>query len=192
MDQWLQGIHELISASQLNLRLSLELVAFFWLIHLINVILGMRLNVLGIIPRKPYGLPGILFSPFLHGNFEHLFFNSIALFILFDLMLVNGLKVFILSTIIIIVVCDGLVWLFARRGIHIGASGLIMGYWIFLLVNAYYQHSVVAVILAVLCLYYLAGLGLSLIPGDAGTSWEAHIFGALGGGLAVYGLQYIM
>ena len=191
MNEWLQGFQQLISASGMNLWLSLKLVAIFWIIHLANLILGMRLSVFGIIPRKRYGLPGVLFSPFLHGHFEHLFFNSIALFILFDLMLINGIKIFVIATVIIILVGDSLVWLFARRGIHIGASGLIMGYWTFLLVNAYYQHSVVAVILAALCLYYLAGLGLSLIPGDAGTSWEAHIFGALSGGLAVYGLQYI-
>ena len=192
MDQWLQGFHDLITASELNLWLSLKLVAVFWVIHLLNLVLGMRLNIFGIIPRKRFGLFGIVCSPFLHGNTEHLFFNSIALFILFDLMLVGGLKLFILATLMIILIGDSLVWLFARRGIHIGASGLIMGYWMFLLVNAYYQHSVIAVILAVLCLYYLAGLGLSLIPGDVGTSWEAHIFGALGGVLAVYGLQYIM
>lgn len=191
MNQWLQGFHNLITASQLNLFLSLKLVAFFWVIHLINLVFAMHLNIFGIIPRKRFGLFGIVFSPFLHGNFEHLFFNSIALFILFDLMLINGMHVFIVSTIIIILVCDSLVWLFARRGLHIGASGLIMGYWMFLLVNAYYQHSVMSVILAVLCLYYLAGLGLSLIPGDAGTSWEAHVFGALGGGLAVIALPYI-
>ncbi len=191
MNQWLQGFQELILASEANLWLSLKLVAIFWIVHLINLTLGMRLNILGIIPRKRYGLLGIIFSPFLHGNFEHLFFNSIALFILADLMLINGFRVFILATIIIILICGILVWLVARRGIHIGASGLIMGYWMFLLVNAYYQHSAVSIILAVLCLYYLAGLGLSLIPGDRGTSWEAHVFGALGGALAVYGLPYM-
>src|SRR3989338_588982 len=116
MNPWLQGFQELISASEVNLWLSLKLVAIFWIIHLINFILGMHLNVLGIIPRKRYGLFGIIFSPFLHGHFEHLFFNSIALFILFDLMLINGVKVFIIATVIIILVCDSLVWLFARRG----------------------------------------------------------------------------
>lgn len=192
MHAWLQSLHSLILASQKNLLLSLEIVVFFWLVHIVNLCLGMRLNLLGILPRRARGLPGIVFSPFLHGNFEHLFFNSVAMFILIDLMLIYGLPIFIATTIIVILVCGFLVWCFARRGIHIGASGLMLGYWAFLLVNAYFQGGATAWVLAALCLYYLAGLGLSLIPGDAGTSFEAHIFGAIGGVVAVYTVPYFL
>lgn len=188
---WYTSLHQLILASKQNLVLSLELVAIFWVIHFVNLLVGMRLNAFGILPRKSQGLIGIVASPFLHGNLEHLFFNSIAVFILFDLMLIYGLPVFLFASAIIILVCGVLVWLFARPGIHVGASGLMMGYWMFLLVNAYYQHTAMAFILAILCLYYLAAMGLSLIPGDAATSWEAHIFGALGGVLAVFTLPYL-
>ena len=192
MHEWLNSLHELIVLSKANILLSCKMLAVFWLIHFINVLMGMRLNVFGIIPRKPYGLLGIFTSPFLHGNLEHLFFNSIAMFVLFDLMLIYGIPVFILTSVIIIIVCGIAVWCFARPGIHIGASGLMMGYWTFLLLNAYFQHSAMAIILAVLCLYYLAGLGLSLIPSDDGTSWEAHLFGAFGGVLTVFTLPYLL
>lgn len=192
MHAWLQSLHSLILASQKNLLFSLEIVVFFWLMHIVNLCLGMRLNALGIVPRTVRGLPGIVFSPFLHGNFEHLFFNSVAMFILIDLMLIYGLPIFIATTVIVILVCGILVWCFARRGLHIGASGLMLGYWAFLLVNAYFEGGATAWVLAVLCLYYLAGLGLSLIPGDAGTSFEAHIFGAIGGAVAVYTVPYFL
>lgn len=192
MQQWLNQLSELIFLSKQNLVLSVKLVAIFWLVHIVNLFVGMRLNIFGILPRHPFGLIGVATSPFLHGNIEHLFFNSIAMFVLFDLMLIYGVPVFLLASIIIMIVGGLGVWLFARRGIHIGASGLMLGYWMFLLVNAYFERSVMAVVLAALCLYYLAALGLSLLPGEKATSWEAHVFGAVGGVVAVYAIPYIL
>ena len=93
----------------------------------------------------------------------------------------------------IVIVLSGMgIWLFARPGIHIGASGLVMGYWSFLLINAYYQGNTVASLASlVVCVYYFGGLLFHLFPAEVKTSFEAHIFGFLAGIAAFYMLPLI-
>jgi membrane associated rhomboid family serine protease len=175
-----------------NIHFSLSFIAVLWAVHFVNMLVGYRLNIFGIHPRHPFGLIGIFVSPFLHGDFNHLFFNSIPLFVLANFILLGGVQVFYAVTAIIIVGSGLFVWLFGRRAIHIGASGLIMGYWGYVLVIAYEQPSVVAIALAFVSLYYFGGLVMSLLPGGEGVSWEAHIGGFLAGLLAFFGLPAMM
>ncbi|HEX4044586.1 MAG TPA: hypothetical protein VHZ76_02850 [Gammaproteobacteria bacterium] len=92
-----------IALLQENLFLVLWLIGGLYAIHFINWMIGYRLNFLGIRPRKFFGLVGIFFSPFLHSNFNHLFFNSIPLGILASFVLLHGIKTFIYVSAIIIV-----------------------------------------------------------------------------------------
>lgn len=186
MESWINTINQLITQSRQNLWLAGICIGILWVVHILNVMSGMRLCAFGILPRKRWGLIGIFTSPFIHGHFEHLFFNSIATFILVDLMLIAGIPTFVTATIIIILITGALVWLLGRPALHIGASGVMLGYWSYLLVNAIVSGSNMAWLLGLLCFYYLGGLGLSLIPNEPGTSWEAHIFGAFAGVAAVY------
>ena len=52
-------------------------VGLLWGVHILNVLFGYRLCVLGIHPRQPIGLLGVIFSPLLHGSVHHLFMNTI-------------------------------------------------------------------------------------------------------------------
>lgn len=156
-------------------------ILVLWSIHLINWLMKYRLNYLGIYPRHIMGLPGIIFSPFLHGDFNHLFLNSIPAFILIDLVSIYGKFVFVTATIYIILVGGFAVWLFGRRALHVGASGLMMGYWGLLLANSYRQGGAMTIILAAICLYYLSSMALSLLPMQREASWEGHLFGCLAG-----------
>ncbi|MDR3491680.1 MAG: rhomboid family intramembrane serine protease [Gammaproteobacteria bacterium] len=173
-------------ALQQNLSFVILVIACLYGIHIVNWMSGFRLNYLGIYPRKFFGLFGIIFSPFLHGNFNHLFFNSIPLCILLSFVLLKGIPVFIYVTFVIFLIGGLGTWLFGRKGLHIGASGLIMGYWSYLLVDAYYHTTLVSVALAGVCLYYFGGLLFNLFPQAVRTSWEAHVFGFCGGIAAAY------
>jgi membrane associated rhomboid family serine protease len=186
MNEWINNIEQLIMASRQNLVISAYCVGALWVIHFINIALGMRLHAFGVIPRKPYGVIGIITHPFIHGHFEHLFFNSIALFILVDLLLIYGIPTFVITTMIITLITGILVWCFARPGMHTGASGIMMGYWKYLLANEIITKYSMSWLLGALCLYYLGGLGLNLLPDEPGTSWESHVFGAFAGVVAVF------
>jgi membrane associated rhomboid family serine protease len=181
MNEWLNQIQWIFTQSKENLLFALFWVGIVWLVYFCNKILNQRLNHFGIYPRNLRGLPGIAFSPFLHGNFKHLFFNSIPLFILMELVLLYGRQNFYLISLWIIACSGLLVWLFGRKAIHIGASSLIMGYWGFILVNAYYHHNVIAIFSAILCLFYFWGLFINLFPVDIKSSWEGHVFGFIAG-----------
>jgi membrane associated rhomboid family serine protease len=179
-----------IALMQLHMSLVLSLIALLWGIQLVNYLLGYRLNILGIYPRNIFGLFGIVCSPFLHGNASHLFFNTIPLFLLLNLMLTFGVHVFYEVSAFIIVVSGALVWLFGRKGFHVGASGLIMGYLAFVLTQAYFSQSPFGLILGALGIYYCGGLLLNLLPQEVRTSWEGHVFGFLAGILSYFWLVY--
>lgn len=174
-----------VALLQKNLPFVLLLMGGLYVIHFVNWMIGYRLHYLGVYPRKISGLPGIIFMPFIHGDFNHLFFNSIPLFVLLSFVLLQGLPVFICVTVFIIVLSDTAIWLFARPAYHIGASGLIMGYWSYLLLTSYQHITPVSIGLGIVCIYYFGSLLFSLFP-KAKTSFEAHVFGFLAGIAAVY------
>ena len=69
-------------------------VLLFWLLEGIDWVLGGALDYFGVIPRTAVGLRGILFGPFLHGNFAHLAANTVPFLILGWLVLLSGVQVF--------------------------------------------------------------------------------------------------
>ena len=192
MEQIASKIYAEFDLLQANISLILMIVGGLYVIHFINWILGHRLAVLGIYPRKLWGLPGILFSPFLHGHFNHLFFNSIPLFVLGSFVLLYGVPTFYFVSITIILLSGLATWMFARKGFHIGASGVIMGYFGFLLLNAYHQETAMSIALAIVCLYYFSGLIFHLFPTEVKSSWEGHVFGFLAGVAAAYMVPYAL
>lgn len=162
-----------------NVPHALLFVGIFWAVFFLNLLIGYRLNLLGIYPRRWFGMPGIIISPFLHANFTHLFFNSIPLLVLSDFVLSVQAVHFAAITSVIICGSGILLWLFGRRGIHIGASALVMGYLGYLLAHAYQQPSVSSILLALVCVYYFGSLLLGLFPSEEKISWEGHLFGFL-------------
>ncbi|MDR3477772.1 MAG: rhomboid family intramembrane serine protease [Gammaproteobacteria bacterium] len=186
MNHFISEFDTAIVSLQKNISLILILIGSLYVIHFINWILGHRLNMLGIYPRRTWGLFGIAFSPFIHGHFNHLFFNSIPLFVLASFVLLNGLPTFYFVSVTIILLSGIATWAFGRRGFHIGASGVIMGYWGYLLINAYHQETALSIALAAVCIYYFGGLLFHLFPTEVKSSWEGHVFGFLAGVAAAY------
>lgn len=190
MQTLISSFTDTIALIQLNMPMVLTIIALLWAIQLVNFLLGYRLNILGIYPRHIFGLFGIVCSPFLHGNASHLFFNSIPLFLLLNLMLTFGVPVFYDVSAFIIVVSGALVWLLGRKGIHVGASGVIMGYLGFVLTQAYFSQSPFSLVLGALGIYYCGGLLLNLFPQEIRTSWEGHVFGFAAGIMSYFWLIY--
>ncbi len=162
------------------------IVVFIWGCHILNLLTGKRLNVLGIVPRRLAGLRGIIFAPFLHADINHLFFNTIPLFLLTDFVCIATGHAFWLISALIIILSGFFTWIAGRQGVHIGASGVIMGYWGFLLCLAVTQPTVFNVVILIVMLYYLGGLFLNLFPSGESVSFEGHICGFLAGLLTAY------
>lgn len=179
-------LQAIVAAMHQNIYFVLLLLAIMWGINFLNWMMGSWMNILGLIPRTWHGLIGIFVSPILHGNFNHLFFNSVPLFVFANLIMLYGLHVFYCVTAVVVIVSGAIVWVIGRRAIHIGASGLVMGYWSYLLINAVIQKTAMALILGAVSIYYFGGLIMSLISDEADVSLEGHVAGFISGFVAYY------
>ena len=65
-----------------NLQLTAVIVSIPWLVYIIDFATPVDLRLYGLRPRQLEGLWGIVFSPFLHGNLNHLIANTGVLFVL--------------------------------------------------------------------------------------------------------------
>ncbi|MEU4562121.1 rhomboid family intramembrane serine protease [Actinoplanes sp. NPDC023936] len=158
-----------------------------FLIEAIDVGLGPgTLDVAGgIIPRHVQGLDGVLFSPFLHADWEHLYGNAVPLILLGTFVLAGGMRRFIWSTVVIMAVAGLGVWFIGDpQSVVVGASGVIFGYLGLLLTRGLVERSwwnfAVAVFIGLLYWYQLYGI----LPTDARVSWQGHLLGLVGGALA--------
>lgn len=106
------------------------------------------------------------------------------------MVLLKGYPTFYAATLIIVLISGIITWLIGRRAFHLGASSLIMGYWSYLLIQAYFERTAMALILGAVSLYYFGGLLLSLFPEEPGVSWEGHVSGFIAGIAAFFMLQH--
>jgi membrane associated rhomboid family serine protease len=160
------------------------LVAVIWVVEVINTLVGHRLNVFGIYPRRIDSLPGIILWPLLHGGYAHLIMNTTPLLVMGFFVALRGVRTFCLSSLLILVVAGLGVWLFGRSAYHIGASGLVFGYFGFLVALAWYERSLVTFLVACLVLFYYGGIIYGVLPRDEFVSWEGHLFGLIAGIIA--------
>ncbi|KAA2261342.1 rhomboid family intramembrane serine protease [Solihabitans fulvus] len=166
----------------------LGFLALLYVIQVLNVITNYGLLGFGDIPRDFSHWDGVLFAPLLHGSWQHLFGNSLPLLVLGYLTTSLGLGKFFGVTTIIWLTGGLGVWVFGHDGVHIGASGLIFGYLTYLLVRGLFARSVTQIGIAVAVFALYGWVLLGMLPGQPGISWEGHLFGALGGVLAAWGV----
>ncbi len=181
IDELITSLNLIITQTQNNLHTLGIIILIPWIIFLISYFIFNRILLLGIIPRQIRGIPGILFAPLLHVNFNHIFFNSIPLLVLSNFILINGVHYYLVVTLMITVLSGFAIWCFAKPGLHIGASALITGYWGFLISNIVQHGTLTNIILGLVSLYYFAGIFLGIFPSQKGVSWEGHLFGLLAG-----------
>lgn len=162
-------------------------LALMWLVEIVDTVaLDSRLQAHGIEPRSSDGLEGVIFAPLLHDGWAHIISNSLPFLVLGALVMTYGLRQWIRATALITVVGGLATWLMGRRGIHIGASILVFGYFGFLLGMAWFERSLKAIGIAVTVALIYGGLIWGVLPSGSGVSWEGHLFGALAGIAAAY------
>lgn len=160
-------------------------VGVIWVVACIDFFLQGNLRQYGIVPRTPLGLRGILFAPFLHGNFNHVMANTFPFISLGWLVMLRRTSDFYLATVISVLIGGLGTWLIgASNSVHIGASSVIFGYLGFLLSRAYFERSLVSVLASFIVAFIYGGLLLGILPAQNGISWEGHLSGFVGGMLA--------
>ena len=108
------------------------------------------------------------------------------LLVLGGLTLTMGERRFWLMTLAIIVLSGLLVWLFARTAYHVGASGLVFGYFGVLIGRALIERNIVSIAIACLVVALYGGLVWGLLPTRGYVSFETHLFGLIAGVATVW------
>jgi membrane associated rhomboid family serine protease len=167
--------------------LMVAFLALLWLVELVNIISDRGLiQAGGIRARDPSSLVDIVFSPFVHGNLEHLAGNALPLFSLGFIAAVPDLRRFLLMNVVVIVVGGFGVWLFSpANSVSVGASGLVFGYFGYLALRGIVDRRPVDVVVSIgVALAYGYLMWHSIGFGVTNISWQGHLCGLVGGMLA--------
>jgi membrane associated rhomboid family serine protease len=162
----------------------LGFLTVMWGVEVLNGFMGHRLSEWGIRPRTTLGLIGIPLSPLLHGSFNHVLSNTIPFLLLGGLVALRGSQKLVGVSVFIIVLGGLAVWLFGRSAVHVGASGLVFGYFGYLIAIGWYDRRPLSILVAIAVIVLYGGLLLGVLPTQGFVSWEAHLFGLLAGVLA--------
>ena len=164
------------------LRFTVLLLAALVVLHGVNLLTGMRLCDLGIVPRSLIGLRGIVLAPLIHGSFGHLFSNLPPLAFLLGALALDRKHAFYETLAGIWLLCGLGAWIISRpHTICFGASGVVYGLATFYLTSAITARSWWAVMVGIVMLPMYTGLVWGLLPGSPGISWECHLCGAIAG-----------
>jgi membrane associated rhomboid family serine protease len=162
-------------------------VALLWAVQVANWIIGYGFNpAFGLIPRHVSGLDGVIAMPLLHGSFAHLMANTPPLLVMGGLLVATATRALLAVNAVVIGLGGGLVWLFGSSAIHIGASGLVFGWFGFLVARGLVDRSPVTLSAALLAGVLYGSILSGVLPGQPGVSWEAHLFGAIAGATAAF------
>jgi membrane associated rhomboid family serine protease len=166
-------------------------LAVIWVLQVANWADGYRLDSeFGILPEHVSRLPEIFTAPFLHFSWQHIEGNSVPLFVLGVLAAYRSLGRFLLVSLIVAVTSGMAVWLFqSSNELTVGASGLIFGYFGYVLIRGFFDRSPVDIGVGLVAgVLYWTILQVA-IPGTPGVSWIGHLGGLVGGVLAAWLLR---
>ena len=176
---------EIVSEIKSQIWILGSIVGLMWLVEVLDVsVFNYQLDTWGILPRQAIGLRGILFAPFLHGNYAHLSANTLPFMILGWLIMSQSIANFVIVSIICAVVGGFGTWLFGAPALHIGASGVVFGYLGYLLALYFFDRRLSSGLIALFVGCTYGSVLWGIFPSLPGISWEGHLFGLLGGILA--------
>ncbi len=163
-------------------------VFLIWFIYWVEIRFDLNFTKFGIYPKNLAGLKGVIFSPFIHSDTNHLFNNSIPLAVLLSALIYFYNKVFVKILVYGGLLSGILTWIIARDAYHIGASGIVYLLFSFIFFSGVIkkQYQLVAVSLIVIFLY--GSMVWYILPIKEGMSWEGHLSGFLVG--LLYAILY--
>ena len=152
-------------------------VILIWLIFWVEFRFNVDLKSFGIQPRKLEGISGIIFSPFLHSSLEHLFNNSIPLFLLSSAIFFFYRNISWKIIFLGIFLSGLLTWIIGRDSTHIGASGLIYVLISFIFFKGIISKNFNLMALSLIVVFIYGGTIWYVFPIKNNMSWEGHLSG---------------
>tara|TARA_X000000950_G_scaffold70748_1_gene87782 strand:- start:3533 stop:4159 length:627 start_codon:yes stop_codon:yes gene_type:complete len=164
-----------------SLKFSAIILIIIWSVKIFEIIFDYDFTEYGVLPRNFNGLIGILFSPLIHSDVNHLLSNSLPVIIL-CLLIFNFYSQIAKKIFIYLYFISGLwLWCFGRESFHIGASGLIYAMASFLFFSGILRKNSQLSAVALLVIFIYGGLFWGLFPIHKNVSWEGHLTGFIAG-----------
>ena len=172
--------------NQLNTSKSIFLIPFLyilviWITYMIEITFGYNFNKFGVYPRDVVGLRGVFLTHFIHSNVNHLFNNSIPLFVLLSSLFYFYRQVAYRILFFGGVLSGFLTWLIARESYHIGASGIVYVLFSFVFFSGIIRKHYRLVALSFIIIFLYGSMIWYVLPIKEGISWEGHLSGFLVG-----------
>jgi membrane associated rhomboid family serine protease len=164
------GSPRAIRSFWLAIRLMVLALLTIWLVFGLDLLLPIELTQYGLRPRDGLGLLGLITTPFLHGNLNHLFSNSLPLFVGGVAMLFIYPSAALRALPVIFIGSSALAWLFARPSVHIGASGLVYGILAFVFVSGVLRRDLRSVGVSMMIWFLYGSMIWGVLPSGQGTS----------------------
>ena len=146
-------------------------------------------RVFAVYPRNASGLPGIVTAPLLHGSWEHLAANSVAILVLGTLAgsvypraTARGLPIIWLGSGI------GAWWWGYPGTFHLGASGLTHG---LVFVLGVLRRDKPAMAAGMIAIFFYGSMLLTILAREPGVSWQSHLGGSIAGILAAFLFRHL-
>ena len=131
----------------------------------------------GILPREFSGLKGVFLAPFIHGDWNHVFNNSLPLLILGWAMFYFYRSLAPKAILLSFFLAGIYTWISARSAYLIGASGLVYALFGFLFISGFLRKYIPLVALSFLVAFLYGSLIWGILPWDKSISWEGHFWG---------------
>ncbi|NJP47690.1 rhomboid family intramembrane serine protease [Actinacidiphila epipremni] len=162
-------------------------LALLWAIEIVNALSGQRLDTYGITPRKTGELLDIVPAAFLHVGYSHLASNSLPLLVLGFIAALGGIARYLAVALTITVISGLGVWLISpAHSVTLGASGLIFGLFGYLVIRGFVDRRALDVIVGLVVGVLYGSILWGVLPTATGVSWQAHLFGLVGGVVAAF------
>ncbi len=98
----------------------------------------------------------------------------------------TGKRRFWETTVNVVLLSGVLVWIFAREAYHVGASGLVFGYFGVIMARAYTERGIITIAIAIVTVMAYGGLLWGVLPMRSYVSFESHLFGLIAGIVVVW------
>jgi membrane associated rhomboid family serine protease len=168
-----------------SLIFPLFMTVVMWAIMITGDITGYDFAAFGLIPLQAKGLPGIIFSPLIHGNFHHLMANTLPFLVLATALFYFYTQISWWIFWMIYLMAGTWVWFLARGDDpHVGASGVVYGLASFLFFSGLLRRHTQLMALSLFVAFFYGSLIWGIFPQffpHERISWEGHAMGLLSG-----------
>lgn len=156
-------------------------VLTIWLVFWFEVRFGFNFSRYGVYPQTLKGLRGVLLSPFIHGDIQHIYHNTMPLFVL-SMALFYFYRPIAWKVVLFGILFSGfLTWCIGRPSYHIGVSGFIYVLVSFTFFKGVFAKHYRLIALSLLVIFLYGSMLWYVAPVKEGVSWEGHLSGLITG-----------